>query len=150
MSQQQINDLKSFLEAQGFIEGEHFNTHIEQGEHSMSISVEIELDPPKAMPEELTPFEMDGDELSRYLWKGNYSGDFKTWAGINYEMALSRYATSLMEKDPEWIELDRRVWSTDEMPTIEEWETQKAAIWKRICSDPQIVTWEQDLKDNYL
>lgn len=150
MSQQQINDLKSFLEAQGFIEGEHFNTHIEQGEHSVSISVEIELDPPKPLPEELIPFEHE--DLDRYLWKGNYKGDFKTWAGINYEVALDRYAGSIMDKDPEWIELCRRISSPDksEMPTIDEYKSKKAEIEKRICADPQIAAWEQDLKDNYL
>lgn len=150
MSQQQINDLKSFLEARGFIEGEHFRTHIEQGEHSMDISVKIELDPPKAMPEELISFEHE--DLDRYLWKGNYTGDFKTWAGINYEVALSRYAGSIMDKDPEWIELCRRISSQDEseMPTPEEYRSKESAIWERICSDQQIAAWEQDLKDNYL
>jgi len=152
MSQKQINDLKSFLEAQGFIEGKHFETHIEQDTNAVSISVKIALDPPKPMPEELLPFQMDGDELERLLWKGNYNGDFKTSAGIEYEIALSRYAASLQDKDPEFIELGRRVRSKDksEMPTPEEYEAQTDAIWERICADPQIAAWEQDLKDNYL
>jgi len=150
MSQQQINDLKSFLEAQGFIEGKHFETHIEQDTNAMDISVKIQLDVPKPMPEELLPFQMDGDELERYLWKGNYDGDFRTSAGIEYEIALSRYAGAIMDKDPEWLELSRRILAGgDELPTLDEYQLKRGAIWKRICLDPQIAAWEQDLNENY-
>jgi len=151
MSQQQINDLKSFLEAQGFIEGKHFHTSIEPDTNAMDIRVKIELDPPKPMPEELIPFQMPDEELERYIWKGNYSGDYRTSGAIEYEIALSRYVGSIMEKDPEWIELCRRISSQDksEMPTLEEYKLKKKEIEERICSDPQIAAWEQDLKDNY-
>lgn len=147
MSQAQIDRIKEFLTAEGFIEGESFDVSASgRGSDAVTISVDVEIDIFE-LPEELRPFE-HGD-VERMIWKGNT--EKKTWEGANFELALSSYAGSIQEKDPEHIALLDRVLNgkREDLPTMEEWNAQRAAIWARICSDPKIAAWEHELNTRF-
>lgn len=149
MSQARIDRIKEFLTAEGFIEGESFEVSASgRGSDSVTISVDVEIDGFE-LPEELRPFEQDADEVDRMIWKGNT--EKKTWEGGNFELALRAYAGSIQEQDPEYMALQDRVLNgaREDLPTMEEWETQRAAIWKRICSDPKIAAWEHELNTRF-
>lgn len=147
MSQAQIDRIKEFLTAEGFIEGESFDVSASgRGSNAVTISVDVEIDIFE-LPEELKPFEYD--DVERMVWKGNT--EKKTWEGANFELAFRGYAGAIQEKDPEYMALQERVLNgaREDLPTMEEWNAQMAAIWKRICSDPKIAAWEHELNTRF-
>lgn len=147
MSQAQIDRIKEFLAAEGFIEGESFDVSASgRGSNAVTISVRVEIDIFE-LPDELKPFEYE--DVERMIWKGNT--EKKTWEGANFELALRGYAGAIQEKDSEYMALQDRVLNgaREDLPTMEEWKAQRAAIWKRICSDPKIAAWEHELNTRF-
>ena len=141
MSQEKLDRIKAFLTSEGFIEGDTFR--LSAGEYdTIELTVDVPIEPFE-LPEELKPYEQDPDQVERAVWKGNT--EKKTWTGANFEMALRAYAGEIMERDPEAIALSARVDARDDSLTYEEWETQRKAIWARICSEPKIAAWETEL-----
>jgi len=148
MSESQIDSLKFHFESMGLTEGEDYFVSPVSGRDELQFTVKL-AQAPRELPEELKPFEMDGDELDRFIWKGNSSK--KSWSGARFEVALIRYASAIMEKDPEHIALMALPYQVNMGGmSYEDWEGSRAKIWQRICSEPQIAAWNRDLEENYL
>jgi len=144
VSQSQIDTVTRSLMELGFVEGRHYSFARGEGETVLTVSFPETRD----IPEELKPYQMEGDDFDRYLEKGN--GTKHSPLGVNYETALDNYLWALMEKDPEYIEFCRAVEAEElAFKSFEDYEARLQSILDRIALDPKIAGWQLDLEDNY-
>lgn len=145
MSQSQIDTVIRSLKELGFVEGKHYSFDSSfEGETVLTVSFPETRD----IPEELKPYQMDGDNFDRYWQKG--SGEKYSPMGVNYETALNSYLWARMDEDPEYIEFCRAVDAEElKFESFEAYEDRLKAMLDRIALDPQIAGWQRDLAENY-
>jgi len=147
MSQQQIDTVKAFLEAQGFIEGEHYEIGSgESGTDNLSITIELAQDP-RPLPEELVPYDYTSvEELQRSIRKGH---SYRSLSGARFHDALSNYESEEFRKLPAVVELEATL---KDIKTAESYREYRAEInrhWAEFQKTPRIAELNRELEKNY-
>lgn len=148
MSQSQIDQLKSTIEALGLVEGEDYSiTGGGSGSgNSISFSISLELDP-RELPEVLKPYAMSEASADRAIYKGS---EKRTIQGVIFADALSSYAHDRLRREPETVALEATLDSMTVMEEFREYEAKRRAVWDRLWSDPELIALQKDLDENYL
>lgn len=147
MSNQQIDAVKTFLEAQGLIRGEHYEIGSgEPGTDKLSITIELDQDP-RPLPAELEPHShMDDVALQRAIYKGC---DYRSLSGARFYYALSNYENSEFRKLPAVVELEGTLKGIDTIEALNAYEDELKRHWAEFQKTPRIVELNRELEENY-
>jgi len=147
MSQKQIDTVKAFLEAQGLIEGEHYEIGAgESGTDNLSITIELAQDP-RPLPEELLAHShMDDVELDRAIYKGC---SYRSLSGARFYYALGNYENSEFRKLPAVVELEGTLKDIQTAEAMDAYDEGLKGLWAEFQKTPRIAELNRELEENY-
>lgn len=142
-----LAEIKTKIEALSTLLG--VELEVDYSVHGSSVTVSIEIPiKPQELPEELKLFAWHPSEVERYMNKGN--SDFLTWDGTNYSIAIHNYASSIMNRLPDTIALERAFESCETLEELKAHQRKRIAIWnEQVLTIPKIAAWLADLNENY-
>ena len=147
MSQKQIDTVKAFLEAQGFIEGEHYEIGSgESGTDNLSITIELAQDP-RPLPEELVPYDYTSvEELQRSIRKGS---KYRSLSGARFYCALRDYENEVFRKLPAVVELESTLKDIKTAEAYQEYQDELKRHWTEFQKAPRIAELNRELEEDY-